>query len=538
MTNSISDIEAADVILLTGTNTTENHPVIGERIKQAALSGRTRLVIIDPRELALSRYSVMHLKPHPGTDVAWINGMCRLIVEEGLYDHDFVSDRTEGFEELRRALEKYTPEYVERITGIPAAGITRAARLYAKAKRSSILYAMGITQHITGTDNVSALANLALLTGNLGKEGTGVNPLRGQNNVQGACDVGALPNVFTGYQRVDDEKAREKFSVAWDRELPGEPGRSVVEMMEAARRGEVRALYVLGENPMVTDPDVAHVKNALESLDLLVVQDIFLTETASLADVVLPGVCFAEKDGTFTNTERRVQRVRKALDPPGDAKQDLDITTELSRRMGYTMPATAPEGIMEEIASLTPSYAGIAYNRLERGGLQWPCPDSEHPGTPVLHVNGFPRGRGKFTPVEYLPPDELPDDEYPFLLSTGRLLFHFHSSSMTRRSRSLREQVKRGWVGVNPRDARDLKMKEGDPVRLTSRRGTLLSHAHIMPQLQPGIVFATFHFAEETANLLTNPALDPKSKIPDLKVCAVRLERVKGGGDDEATAAP
>jgi len=505
-------------------------------VKQAALRGRTKLVVIDPRELPVSQYAVLHLQPRPGTDVAWINGMARIIVDEGLYDRDFVDGRTEGFEDLKRALSDYTPERVEEITGIPARDLARAARLYGKAKRASILYAMGITQHVTGTDNVSALANLALLTGNLGKEGTGVNPLRGQNNVQGACDMGALPDVFTGYQKVDDAEANGKFSRAWKAELPAKPGLSIVEMMQAAQRGKVRALYILGENPMVTDPDVGHVEKALASLDLLVVQDIFLTETAALADVVLPGVCFAEKEGTFTNTERRVQRVRRAVEPPGEAKQELEIIAELSRRLGYTMPATLPEEVMREISSLTPSYGGITYGRLEEAGLQWPCPHPEHPGTPVLHVGSFPRGKGKFTPVEYLPADELPDEEYPYVLSTGRLLYHFHSGSMTRRSRSLEEKVRRGWVGVNPRDAKALKLKEGDAVRVTSRRGTLVSHAHITPQLQPGVVFATFHFAEETANLLTNPALDPKSKIPDLKVCAVKLETVKGGERSEAAA--
>jgi formate dehydrogenase alpha subunit len=537
MTNSIADIAAAEVILLTGSNTTENHPVIAEKIKQAALSGRTRIIVVDPRELPISRYAHLRLRPRPGTDVAWINGMARIIIEEGLYDRDFVESRSEGFEEFKRALSEYTPELVERISGIPAGDLVKAARMYGKAERASIFYAMGITQHITGTDNVTALADLALLTGNLGKEGAGINPLRGQNNVQGACDMGALPNVFSGYRRVDDTEANSAFSHAWNRELPVKPGLSVVEMMQAALRGEVRALYVLGENPMVTDPDVGHLGEAFASLDLLVVQDIFLTETAALADVVLPGGCFAEKDGTFTNTERRVQRVRKAVEPPGEARQDLEIITELASRMGYDMPATGAEEIMREIASLTPSYGGIEYKRLEEGGLQWPCPEAEHPGTPVLHVGTFPRGKGKFTAVDYLPPDELPDEEYPFILSTGRLLYHFHSGSMSRRSSSLEEKVGRGWLGINPRDARKLRLKEGNAVRVTSRRGSLVSHTHITPQLQEGSVFATFHFAEETANILTNPALDPKSKIPDLKVCAVKLEKVRGGEVDEGGAA-
>lgn len=349
--------------------------------------------------------------------------------------------------------------------------------------------------------------------------------------------MGALPNVFTGYRAVGDGEANRAFSRAWGRELPTRPGLSVVEIMRAAQRGEVRALFVMGENPMVTDPDMGHVKEALASLDLLVVQDIFLTETAALADVVLPGACFAEKEGTFTNTERRVQLVRKAVEPPGEARQDLEIIAELARRMGYDMPAASAAEVMREIASLTPSYGGISHRRLEEeGGLQWPCPDAEHPGTPVLHVEAFPRGRGRFSAVEYVPPDELPDDEYPFLLSTGRLLYHFHSGSMSRRSRSLEEKISRGWVGINPGDAKKLRLEEGSAVRVTSRRGSIVSHAHIATQLQRGSVFATFHFAAETANVLTNPALDPKSKIPDLKVCAVRLEKVRGGEGDASAA--
>jgi formate dehydrogenase alpha subunit len=529
MTNSISDIDKAEVLLLTGTNTTENHPVIAERVKQAVLSGRTQLIIVDPRELDLSRYAAMHLRPRPGTDVAWINGMARVIMDEELYDASFVEKRTEGFDDLKRSLDEYPAERVAEITGIPAGDLLKAARLYAGVERAAILYAMGITQHVAGTDNVLALANLALLCGNLGKEGAGISPLRGQNNVQGACDMGALPNVFPAYQRVDDPAAREKFSRAWGRELPSEPGLSVVEMMTAALRGDIRTLYIMGENPMVTDPDVNHVEEALRALEFLVVQDIFLTETAALADVVLPGACFAEKEGTFTNTERRVQRVRKAVEPPGEAREDYAIIAELAERFGYPMPRIKPAEMMMEIASLAPPYGGINYERLEGGGLQWPCPDPEHPGTPILHVDHFPRGRGKLTPVFYRPSDELPDAEYPFQLSTGRILYHFHSGSMTRRSRGLAEKVERGWVAINPQDAERFGLREGESIRLTSRRGTLTSRAHISSRLQPGTVFATFHFGEETANLLTNPALDPGSKMPDLKVCAVRVEKAEEG---------
>ncbi len=537
MTNSISDLSQAEVILLTGTNTTVNHPVIGQVLKQAALSGGSKLIVVDPRELDIERFATLCLRPRPGTDVAWINAMARVIIDEGLYDGDFLRERAEGFEELREALRGYTPEETEEITGIPAAGLREAARMYAGAERAAILYAMGITQHVTGTDNVMALANLALLAGNLGKGGAGINPLRGQNNVQGACDMGALPNVLPGYQRVDDPEANGKFSLAWGRELPSTPGLSVVEMMEAARKKEIRALFVLGENPMVTDPDVGHVEEALRSLDYLVVLDIFPTETAELADVVLPGTCFAEKEGTFTNTERRVQRVRKAVEPPGEARKDHAVIMELAARLGYRMVYETVAEIMEEIASLTPSYAGISHERLEEGGIQWPCPGPAHPGTPVLHVESFPRGRGRLTPVHYRPPDELPDKEYPFLLTTGRLLFHYHSGSLTRRARSLAEEVPRGWVSFNCEDAERLGLREGDKVRLTSRRGSMLSRAHLSRRLQPGMVFATFHFSEENANLLTNPALDPVSKIPDLKVCAVKAEKVEGGiGDAPAPA--
>ncbi len=527
MTNSIADLEKAEVVLLTGSNITVNHPVIAEVLKRSVLHGGTRLILVDPRDIEISRYAEIHLKPAPGTDVAWINGMARVIIDEGLYDEDFVRERTEGFEEFRESLSAYDPHKVEEITGIPSGELVEAARLYARAGRAAILYAMGITQHVSGTDNVMALANLALLTGNLGKEGAGINPLRGQNNVQGACDMGALPNVFTAYQRVDDREASDKFSRAWGRELSRKPGLTVVEMMEAARRGEVRAMYVMGENPLVTDPDTGHVAEALRELDLLVVQDIFLTETAAMADVVLPGACFAEKEGTFTNTERRVQRVRKALDPPGEALEDMRIIMALSGRMGYSMGYEDAAAVMDEIAALTPSYGGISHQRLEGGGLQWPCPDRSHPGTPLLHVETFPRGRGRLTPVEYVPPDELPDADYPFLLTTGRLLYHYHSGSMTRRSASLLEKVERAWVAVSDEDAADLGLQEGDTVRITSRRGTVVSRAHISHRLRKGSVFATFHFGEEGANILTNPALDPKSKIPDLKVCAVRVERAE-----------
>lgn len=525
MTNSISDLGKAEVILLTGSNPTVNHPVIGEVIKRSVLSGRTKLIVIDPRELPIARYATLQLRPRPGTDVAWINGMARVILEEGLYDQDFVRERTEGFEELRRALEDYTPERVEKITGIPAGELMQAARLYAGAEQAAILYAMGITQHVTGTDNVIGLANLALLTGNLGKEGAGINPLRGQNNVQGACDMGGLPNVLPGYQSVQDPRAREKFARVWGVEnLPEKPGLTVMEMMEAAAQGKVKALYIMGENPMVSDPDIRHLQEALDKVELLVVQDIFLTETARRAHVVLPAASFAEKEGTFTNTDRRVQRVRKAVEPPGDAREDSWIVAEVSRRLGYDMGDVSASAVMEEIASLTPQYGGISYQRLEElGYLHWPCPTPDHPGTPILHVEKFTRGKGLFSAVEFKPPAELPDEEYPFYLTTGRILFHYHTGTMTRRSAGIEALASTNEVWMNPEDARELGVEEGEHVVVQSRRGAIRIRAKLTEDMPQKVLFIPFHFGESPANALTNPALDPVAKIPEYKVAAVRV---------------
>ncbi|HUX15690.1 MAG TPA: formate dehydrogenase subunit alpha, partial [Phycisphaerae bacterium] len=427
MTNSIADLDQADVIFVIGSNTTECHPIIGAAVKRAVRFGKTRLIVADPRVIELAEMADLHLQQRGGTDVALINALIHVILAEGLEAKAFIAERTEGFEDLRRAVEPYNPQMAAKITGVPAEKIVEAARLYAKAGDASIIYSMGITQHTTGTDNVLALANLAMVTGNIGRPGTGVNPLRGQNNVQGACDMGALPNVYPGYQAADDAAVRAKFEKAWGVRLPPAPGLTVVEILNAAAEGKVKALYCLGENPMLSDPDLTHVEEALKALDFLVVQDIFLTETAQLADVVLPAASFAEKDGTFTNTERRVQRVRKALPPPGEARADWKILSDLARQMGYAMDYPDPSAVQDEIAALTPSYAGITYDRLESGGLQWPCTGRDHPGTPILHKDRFTRGRGKFHAIEFIPPKELPDEEYPFLLSTGRILQHFHT---------------------------------------------------------------------------------------------------------------
>jgi predicted molibdopterin-dependent oxidoreductase YjgC len=419
MTNSIGEIRNADCIFVIGSNTTENHPVISLQVKEAVRQKGTKLIVADPRRIELVDYAHLWLNQKPGTDTALINGMIHTILSRGWLNRSFTEERTEGFDALAGSVQEYTPEAVEQITGVPAADLVEAARLYSQSPNSSILYAMGITQHVTGTNNVLALANLAMVTGQIGKPFSGVNPLRGQNNVQGACDMGGLPNVYPGYQRVDDEAVRQKFEKAWGVSLSPRPGMTLMEMMQAIAEGKVKALFIMGENPLLSDPNANKVKQELKHLDLLVAQDIFLSETAELAHVVLPGVSFVEKDGTFTNTERRVQRVRKAIEPLGSARPDWQIICDLSTRLGYPMKYNSPAEIMEEIASLTPSYGGIRYHRLEGLGLQWPCPTLDHAGTPFLHKEKFTRGKGKFHVTPYAPAPELPNEEYPFLLTPG-----------------------------------------------------------------------------------------------------------------------
>ena len=524
MTNSIEEIEFTDAILAIGTNTTENHPVIGSGVKRAIRRHGAKLIVIDPRKIGLVDYADIWLRPTPGTNVAVLNGLMNVIIEEGLYAKEYVAGRTEGFEAMRKAVAKYTPGHVEKITGIPVDDLKTAARIYAEAKSASILYAMGITQHSHGTDNVKSCANLAMLCGNVGVEGGGVNPLRGQNNVQGACDMGALPNVFPAYQQVANDEARGKFEKAWDVSLPAKPGLTIMEIMNAAHDGDLKGLYIMGENPMISDPDLTHVEESLKNLDILVVQDIFLNETGRLADVVLPSACFAEKDGTFSNTERRVQRIRKAVEAPGEAKADWQIISELATKMGYAMGYASAEEIMNEINTIAPSYAGITYGRIEEGGLQWPCPNVEHPGTKYLHKDKFSRGLGLFSAIDYRPSEEVPDKEYPFFLTTGRVLYHFHTATMTRRSKGLVERYSESLTEINPKDAKKLKIKDGDFVTVTSRRGSLKVKASVVETPPEGTIFMNFHFSEAAVNLLTNPALDPIGKIPEYKVCAVKVE--------------
>jgi formate dehydrogenase alpha subunit len=546
MTNSIPEFEEyTDCFLITGSNTSEAHPLIFTRILRARKRG-ARIIVVDPRDIQIAKIADIHLRQRPGTDVAWLNGMMHVLIEEGLYDKEFVAERTEGFEELKAAVAEYTPQRVEGITGIPAADLAEAARVYARAERGAILYAMGITQHTTGVDNVVSCANLAMLTGNVGKEGTGVNPLRGQNNVQGACDLGGLPNVYSGYQAVTVEAVRDKFQEAWGGAGPLRVGLTVTEMMDAAHGGAIKALYVMGENPMVSDPDLNHAREALAHCEFLVVQDIFPTETVEFADVVLPGVTFAEKDGTFTNTDRRIQLVRQAIPPLGDSRADWAIIAEVAQRMTATrntQHATrfsgwqydSPAQIMDEIAALTPIYGGASFARLEQAGqLQWPVPTADHPGTPFLHKGKFSRGLGHFSAVPFKEPAEAPDEEYPLTLTTGRIMFHYHTGSMTRRSEKLDREVPEGYVEINPEDADRLGLgKHGvsgvepsAPVRVISRRGEIETRAWITRRVPPGVVFIPFHFAEAAANVLTNPALDPIAKIPEYKVGAVRIEKV------------
>lgn len=525
MTNSIEEIANTSVIYLTGSNTTENHPIIALEIKKAVTKNGAKLIVADPREIELVKYATLWLRQRPGTDVALFNGLMNVIINEGLEDKKFITRRTEGYEELKKTILKYTPEIVEKITGVPAEDIQKAARIYATAPTVSLIYSMGITQHTTGTDNVLSTANIAMLTGNVGKESTGVNPLRGQSNVQGACDLGALPNVYSGYQKVNDPQVRDKFSKAWGVDLSDEVGLTVVEMLNAAYEGKIRGLFVMAENPAMSDPDLNHTREALKRVEFLVVSDIFMTETAELADVVLPGVTIAEKDGTITNTERRVQLIRKAIEPIGNSKPEWQIICELAQKMGYNMSYNNPGEIMEEIANLTPIYGGMYYNRLEKAGLQWPCLDANHPGTKYLHKDKFSRGKGKFFAVEFKEAAELPDEEYPFLFTTGRVLYHFHTGTVTRRSKGLNEIYPEALVEINPRDAQELKVEEGEFVEVASRRGKIKAKAKVTEKSGKGVVFMSFHFHEAAANLLTNAALDPVAKIPEYKVCAVKVKK-------------
>jgi len=528
MTNSINEFEEADCFLVTGSDTTAQHPLIGSRIINSVLERGANLLVVDPREIELTKYATVYLQQRNGTDVAWLNGMMHVIIKEDLLDEDYINERTEGFSELKELVKDYTPEYVEKITTIPRDKLIEAARIYATTRKAMIVYSMGITQHTTGVDNVKSLANLAMLTGHVGFECAGVNPLRGQNNVQGACDLGALSNVFSGYQKVTDDKVRQKFEKAWGVEgLPSNVGLTVTEIISALGEGKVRGLYIMGENPIISDPDQNHVRRCLEKAEFLVVQDIFLTDTAEFADVVLPGASFAEKDGTFTNTERRCERISKVIEPPGEAKADWRILCEVAGACGYKgMSYNHPSEIMEEVRGVTPIYGGMSYDRLWPHGLQWPCLNLEHPGTPYLHKDKFAKGAGTFMPRPFIEPKENPDEDYRFILSTGRIYWHWHTRTLTGRTSTLEREAPRPYVELNPQDAKELNIKNGEMIRVTSRRGSIEIAALVTERVARRSCFIPFHYREAAANVLTINEIDPTAKIPEYKVCAVRVDKL------------
>ena len=563
MSNSMQDVvDHAAALFIIGSNTTEQHPVFGAKIRQAVLQRGVPLVVADPRKIDMAEFAVLHLRHRPGTDVALINGLMHIILEKGWEDKSFIAERTEGFDDFRATVEQYPPERVAQTTRVPVEQLYAAAEILATHKPMAVIWAMGITQHIVGVRNVMDLANLQMLLGNMGLPGGGVNPLRGQNNVQGACDMGALPNVYPAYQPVTDPAVREKFAKAWgvandERgtvndefriphasrafRLPETVGMTVTEMIPAALDGTVKALYILGEDPVMSDPDSAHIRRCLEACEFIMLQEIFPTETARFADVLLPGVSFAEKTGTFTNTERRVQMCHKAIEPTGEAREDWRIIADVAQRIldgGRRQPQggafagwayAGTRDIMAEIAALTPSYAGVTHERLERGDLlQWPVKGLDHPGTPVLHVGQFTRGRGKFAPLDHIPPAEMPDDDYPMVLSTGRVLYHWHGGEMTRRAKGLMAVYGQPLIEVNPQDGERMGLDGGRRVRVTSRRGSIEAEAWLTDRVPPGMVFANFHFPEASANELTLAALDPVAKIPEYKICAVKVEKAGG----------
>lgn len=557
MSNSMDDVfKHAQAFFVVGSNTTEQHPVFGTMLRRAVRFRGAKLVVADPRKIDLVEFAALHLRHRPGTDIALLNGLMYIVLEKGWQDQAFIDERTEGFEEFKATVMHYPPDKAAEITGVPVTQLYEAAEILAACKPMAVIWAMGITQHIVGVRNVMTLANLQMLLGNMGKPGGGVNPLRGQNNVQGACDMGALPNVYPAYQPVTSPEAIEKFSKAWgldggpktaDGEQPStvhglsaKVGLTVTEMIPGILQGKIKSLYILGEDPVMSDPDTNHIRKCLSAVDFLVLQEIFPSETAAYADVLLPGASFAEKTGTFTNTERRVQMVRQAIEPLGDSKPDWWILSEAAKRLmdrisnrvrkeaplaSWNYTSTAE--IMAEINALAPSYGGVTHARLEAGErLQWPCPATDHPGTPILHTKQFTRGKGKFMPIDYVPPAELPDDEYPMIMNTGRVLYHWHGGQMTRRSEGIMQVYGEALVEVNPDDAEKIGINGKTRLRVTSRRGSIEAQAWVTDRVPPGMVYANFHFPEASANELTHASLDPVSKIPSYKITAVKVEVV------------
>lgn len=528
MTNPFDDITApdVDVIMLVGSNPEEAHPVLGTKIRRAVREG-CKLIVVDPRKIDLAKNAEIHLQLKPGTNVAFANGMMHIILEEGLEDAEFIKSRTEGFEELREILKDYTPEKVAEVCNIDAGELRRAARLYAKAKKAPIMYCLGVTEHSTGTEGVMSLSNLAMMVGKIGRSGCGINPIRGQNNVQGACDMGCLPGDFPGYQKVKNEDALKKFSEHWGVPLNPAVGITATRMPGAVSKGKVKALYIFGEDPMRTDPDIGHIKKMLTGLEFLVVQELFMTKTAELADVVLPGVSYAEKEGTFTNSERRVQRVRKAVELNLGMRPDVEIFYDIMNRLGYPQPRLSASKIMDEISELVPSFRGINYARLDAGeSLHWPCTDEKDTGKAILHVGTFARGLGYFYPAQYKPSAELPDEEYPFLMITGRMLYHYNAGAMTHRTEGISELHSTSYMEMHKGDADALGIKDGDRVKVASRRGEIETRVIVGDKVNYGEVFMTFHFDDGNVNHLTNAAIDSFANVPEYKVCAVRIRRV------------
>ncbi len=528
MTNSIAEFETTSKLnFIIGSNTTACHPLIASRIMKAKENG-AKLIIADPRNIQLAKLADLCVHHRLGSDVALLNGMMHVIIKNNWHSEEYIGSRCEDFEAFKKTIERYTPAMVSKITEVDKRDIERMAELYATNSPAALLYAMGITQHTTGVDNVKSCANLAMLCGNVGVAGGGVNPLRGQNNVQGACDMGGLPNVFTGYQAVANPDVIKKFSDAWKCDLSSTPGLTITDMISAIDEGKIKAMYIIGENPKLSDPDWNHLNHILKKLDFLAVQDIFLSETAQIADVVFSSAALGEREGTFTNTERRCSITRKAVEPVGNALSDWEIISKLSTAMGYDMSYTAAEEIFNEITSLTEHhYGGMTYKRLGINGLQWPCPTQAHPGTPYLHKEGFARGKGKFHAVDYKDPAELACEDYPFLLTTGRMFAHFHTGTMTRVSKHLDVEQKTGYVEINPKDAQRLRITSNESVLLTSRRGQMEVPARITTDVNPGTLFLPIHFGENPANILTNSsAFDPLAKIPEFKVGAVKIEKL------------
>jgi formate dehydrogenase alpha subunit len=524
MTNSINELIDSNVIFITGSNTTEGHPVVGSKIRQAKKKG-AKIIVAEPRKIDLSADADVFLQITPGTNIALFNGMMSYIISEGLQAAEYIKERTENYDELVTTLADFTPEKAAVICGVSAEDIKTAARMYAEAEKGAIVYCMGVTQHSTGTEGVMSLSNMALLCGNIGIESGGINPLRGQNNVQGACDMGGLPGTYPAYQPVANPEVKAKFEKAWGVELSDKVGLTLTEIVHKAGHGDIKVLYIMGENPMVSDPDLHHVEEALKNTEFLIVQDIFLTETAQLADVVLPAATFAEKEGTFSNTERRVQRVRKAIKPVGNCKPDWQILMDIMNRLGIAKKYSQPSEIFEEIRTVTPSYAGISYDRLdELGSLQWPCPTTDHAGTKFLHGAKIARGLGLFRPAVFKPSAELPCAEYPLIMTTGRVLYHYHTRTMTGKVDGLNKLSPESFVEINPAMAKKLGIKDGDKIAVSTRRGKIESTAKLTEKLKESVIFMPFHFADGAANTLTNPVLDPIAKIPEYKSCAAKVE--------------